>query len=120
VSACPLGADERHGIRAEEAHVWDGKKGVKVPRAVYAMPIVPDFSVTYQWLRELRRFHRERMVAVHFVVPSDEEGAGRAVGHRPRPQAPPSTHRRARLTIGRRAVHRGSRRSCGIATLSKP
>lgn len=66
-------AIERHGIRAEEAHVWDGKKGVKVPRAVYAMPILPDFSVTYQWLRELRRFHRERMVAVHFVVPSDEE-----------------------------------------------
>lgn len=66
-------AIERNGIRAEEAHVWDGKNGVKVPRAVYAMPIVPDFSVTYQWLRELRRFHRERMIAVHFVVPSDEE-----------------------------------------------
>jgi hypothetical protein len=66
-------AIERNGIRAEEAHVWDGERGVKVPRAVYAMPIVPDFSVTYQWLRELRRFHRERMVAVHFVVPSDED-----------------------------------------------
>lgn len=49
-------AIERSGIRA----------------AVYAMPVLPDFSVSYQWLRELRRWHGERMIAVHFVVPSDE------------------------------------------------
>src|SRR5689334_11713773 len=37
------------------------------------MPLVPDFSVTYQWVRELRRWHGEKMVAVHFVLPSEEE-----------------------------------------------
>lgn len=67
-------AIERNGIRAESTSVYTGgKEPVNLPRAVYAMPIVPDFSVTYQWLRELRRWHRERMVAAHFVVPSEEE-----------------------------------------------
>jgi hypothetical protein len=41
-------------------------------RAVFAMPLLPDFSVTYQWLRELRRWHGERMVAAHFLLSGDE------------------------------------------------
>ena len=41
-------------------------------RAVFAMPFVRDFSASHQWLRELRRGHDERMVAVHFRVPDDE------------------------------------------------
>ena len=66
-------AIERSGIRAEASTVVGaGNVASEVARAVYAMPVVPDFSVTYQWVRELRRFHGERMIAVHFVVPSDE------------------------------------------------
>lgn len=42
-----------------------------VERAVFAMPVLPDFGVTHQWLRELRRWHGERMVAVHVRVPDD-------------------------------------------------
>jgi hypothetical protein len=41
-------------------------------RAVFAMPFVRDFSASQQGLRELRRGHDERMVAVHFCVPDDE------------------------------------------------
>lgn len=36
------------------------------------MPVLADFWTTYQWLRELRRFHDERMVAVYFKLPDDE------------------------------------------------
>ena len=36
------------------------------------MPVVPSFWTSHQWLRELRRWHDERMVAVHFRLPDDE------------------------------------------------
>jgi HEAT repeat protein len=39
---------------------------------VYAMPVVVDFWTTYQWLRELRRWHDETLVAVYFRVADDE------------------------------------------------
>ena len=45
---------------------------IVVDRAVFAMPVVRDFWTTYQWLRELRRWHDERMVAVSFRI-SDRE-----------------------------------------------
>jgi hypothetical protein len=76
VHLAPVGrrkAIERSGIRADAAAVLGaGNVSSKVARAVFAMPLVPDFSVTYQWVRELRRFHGERMIAVHFVVRSEE------------------------------------------------
>jgi hypothetical protein len=43
-----------------------------LPRAVFAMPVVRDFWTTHQWLRELRRGHREKMIAVHFRVQDAE------------------------------------------------
>jgi hypothetical protein len=65
---------ERAGIRGGPANVVDSTgRSSRVERAVFAMPLVPDFSVSYQWVRELRRWHGERMMAVHFVLPSDEE-----------------------------------------------
>jgi len=36
------------------------------------MPQLRDFSLSHQWLRELRRWHDERMVAVNFRLPSVE------------------------------------------------
>lgn len=41
-------------------------------RGVFAMPVLRDFGVTYQWLRELRQWHGERMIAVHVRIPDDE------------------------------------------------
>ncbi len=34
------------------------------------MPMLPDFSIVHQWVRELRRDHDERMIAVHFRLPA--------------------------------------------------
>jgi hypothetical protein len=36
------------------------------------MPVLNDFAVTYQWVRELRRWHRHRLLAVSFVLADDQ------------------------------------------------
>ncbi len=60
----------RGGISAKPTRLEvGGKSGI---RGVYAMPIVADFWTTYQWLRELRSEHGQRMVAVHFRIPDAE------------------------------------------------
>jgi hypothetical protein len=45
---------------------------------VFCMPVLPNFYVSHQWLRELRRRGRPPLVAVDFVVGDDE---GVLVGH---------------------------------------
>ncbi len=40
---------------------------------IYATPLLPDFAMTHQWLRELRQWNgRLRMSAVVFKIPDDE------------------------------------------------
>jgi hypothetical protein len=46
---------------------------VEHPHVLFAMPMTPDFGLTYQWMRELRRWHDERLIAVHLRLPSEEE-----------------------------------------------
>jgi hypothetical protein len=42
-------------------------------RGIYAVPMLPSFDVTHQWLRELKRWTKARtMVAVDVRVPDDE------------------------------------------------
>ena len=40
---------------------------------VFAMPVVREFYVSHQWLRELRRRRKETVVAVYFRIPDGEE-----------------------------------------------
>src|SRR4051794_1991040 len=40
--------------------------------AVYAMPILPNFFASHQWLRELRRECQSPLIAVDFVIDDDE------------------------------------------------
>lgn len=42
------------------------------PRGVYALPVTPNFYVSHQWLRELRRSGAGTVVGVYFRVPDDE------------------------------------------------
>ncbi|XAY05982.1 hypothetical protein DSM112329_02843 [Paraconexibacter sp. AEG42_29] len=39
---------------------------------VFAMPILPNYFVSHQWLRELKRHQPVPLVAIDFVVPDDE------------------------------------------------
>ncbi len=63
---------ERAGLRGSTCVVLVDGVTYKIEEGVFAMPVVPDFSVTHQWLRELRRWGRGRMVAVHFSIPAEE------------------------------------------------
>lgn len=66
-------AIRRAGLAWRRARAPDETGTVAVlPRAIFAMPVVPAFWPSLQWLRELRRWHDERMVAVHFRLPDDE------------------------------------------------
>jgi hypothetical protein len=66
-------AIRRSGLAGGRVRIADETGAVvALPRAVFAMPVVPGFWTSHQWLRELRRWHDERMVAVHFRLPDQE------------------------------------------------
>jgi hypothetical protein len=54
----------RNGIRS-----WKRRSGV---RGVYATPVVPNFTTTHQWARELKRRGIRTFVCVQFKIPDDE------------------------------------------------
>lgn len=56
---------ERSGIAARS----HGRAG---GRGVYCMPVLPSFTLTYQWIRELRRWQPGVLAAVHLRLPDDE------------------------------------------------
>jgi hypothetical protein len=56
---------ERSGIAAR-SHGWAGGRGV------YCTPVLSSFTLTYQWVRELRRWHPGVLVAVHLRLADDE------------------------------------------------
>lgn len=39
---------------------------------VFAMPLTPNYVMSHQWTRELRKWGRGRILAVYFRVPDDE------------------------------------------------
>jgi len=66
-------AIRRSGLKGAKATLATSlSTSVTLARALYAMPVVADFWTTFQWLRELRRGHDERLVAVYFRVPDSE------------------------------------------------
>lgn len=51
------------------------RSGIKPPRrspGVFAMPVLPDFYASHQWLRELRGLRNATLVAIDFVIADDE------------------------------------------------
>ncbi|SCG44565.1 hypothetical protein GA0070609_1502 [Micromonospora echinaurantiaca] len=56
---------QRSGVAAR-SHGPTGRRGV------YCMPVLPSFTLTYQWVRELRRWHPGVLVAVQLRLPDEE------------------------------------------------
>jgi len=54
----------RNGIRTAKRETG--------PRGVYAMPVVPDYAITHQWARELKRQDVRTLICVQFRIPNDE------------------------------------------------
>lgn len=61
-------ADERDSKKILNAGIKVRKNG----QGVYCMPVLPDFYVTHQWLRELKRFGAKSIVGVYFKIDSSE------------------------------------------------
>jgi hypothetical protein len=64
-------ADER----SEHAILRNGIRSIKRRsgvRGVYAMPVLPKFTSTHQWARELRRRPIRSFLCVQFKIPDDE------------------------------------------------
>jgi hypothetical protein len=55
---------ERNGIRAG-SKVWSHT-------GVFAVPVLPSYTITHQWLRELKRRGMRTLSAVQFFVPARE------------------------------------------------
>lgn len=61
----------RSGIKAQRVRA-DFAKGI------YAMPVVPNFFASHQWLRELKRWGQRTFWGVYFRIEDDEQVA---IGH---------------------------------------
>lgn len=51
------------------------KNGIKISKwrpGIYCMPVTPDFYVSHQWLRELKRCGIRTICAVYFRLPATE------------------------------------------------
>jgi hypothetical protein len=42
------------------------------PRGVYAVPVLPNYAITHQWSRELKRSGARTLICVQFRIPDDE------------------------------------------------
>ena len=66
----------RHGARVAYRSDGHDRRPTRVTdrlSGVYAMPVLPSFFVSHQWLRELRRLGTTPLVAIDFVIADSEE-----------------------------------------------
>lgn len=52
------------------------KNGIKIGKGsngIFCMPVTNDFSISHQWLRELKRSGAKTLVGVYFKIKSDEK-----------------------------------------------
>lgn len=40
---------------------------------VYAFPVLPNYTITHQWTREVMKWRRQPLIGVYFRIPDDEE-----------------------------------------------
>jgi hypothetical protein len=88
---------QRNTARILRSGVAARSRALSGVRGVFCMPVLASFTLTYQWVRELRRWHPGTLVAVHVRIPDDEPvsagqvpraaGVHRGVGRRDDPGA---------------------------------
>lgn len=60
--------DEKNSEKIRSSGISMGKNGL----GIFAMPVLPNFYVSHQWLRELKRSGAKTFVGVYFKAPSSE------------------------------------------------
>jgi hypothetical protein len=48
------------------------RSGLRADYGIYAFPVLPSFTLTHQWTREILKWKRQPMIGVYFRVPDDE------------------------------------------------
>lgn len=61
-------ADEKNSAAITKNGLKTGRHGT----GIFCMPVLPNFYVSHQWLRELKRSGARSYVGVYFKVPSSE------------------------------------------------
>lgn len=77
---------ERNGIQPTRIRGWPQDAPMSaIDRAVWAFPVMPSFTVSHQWLRELKRFGVRTLVAMVFRLDDREPVYVRHYSHAPEP-----------------------------------
>ncbi|MGD9981106.1 MAG: hypothetical protein AB7H66_01735 [Hyphomonadaceae bacterium] len=48
------------------------RSGLRTRYGIYAFPVLPNFTLTHQWGREIMKWKRQPMIGVYFRIPDDE------------------------------------------------
>ncbi|MBO4206925.1 HEAT repeat domain-containing protein [Micromonospora echinofusca] len=75
---------ERAGRRILRSGVAARSRGSSGDSGVYCMPVLPSFTLTHQWVRELKRWHPGVLVAVRIRVPDSQPVTVGHYGAQPR------------------------------------
>src|SRR5262252_5945174 len=89
-------ADARNARSIERAGLKPSRWRGPDRRGVYGMPVLPNYFVSHQWMRELKRRGPRTMVGVYFKVP-DREAV--LVGHYGRQHTPMTASRAVRVIM---------------------
>ena len=60
------------GLRGQKTQIRTPDGTLAISKAVHCMPVLPDYFITHQWLRELKRRGMRTLVGVYIRLPSDE------------------------------------------------
>lgn len=63
-------AIRRSGLKVPKARLRSSQSGT--PVGVFALPVVPNFLLSHQWVRELKRRGHRTAVGVYFKVPAQD------------------------------------------------
>lgn len=74
----------RDAARVRRGGIAARSRGGEGTRGVYAMAVLPDYTLTHQWVRELRRWKSGVLVAVDLRIPDDQPVTVGRYGHEPR------------------------------------
>jgi hypothetical protein len=74
---------QRHAARLLRGGIAARSRGWAGDRGVYTMAVLPDFTLTHQWVRELRRWQPGVLVAVDLRIPDGEPVTAGRYGREP-------------------------------------
>lgn len=62
-----------NGIKGQKRWVRAEPDWLLLDKAVYCMPVLPNYFLSHQWSRELKRFRVNQLIGVYFKLDTDEE-----------------------------------------------